>query len=35
MRFRALRDDTTATNILVKLAEEYLAKKPRKKKGTN
>ena len=33
LRLRAVRDDTTVTNILVKLADEYLAKKSRKKKG--
>jgi hypothetical protein len=33
LRLRAVHDDTTVTNIVVKLAEEYLAKKPRQKKG--
>jgi hypothetical protein len=34
LRLRAVRDDTTATNILVKLAEEHLAKKPKENKDT-
>ncbi|HEY3153462.1 MAG TPA: hypothetical protein VGK65_17520 [Candidatus Binatia bacterium] len=33
LRLRAVRDDTTVTNMVVKLAEQYLAQKPRHKKG--
>jgi hypothetical protein len=35
LRLRAVRDDTTVTNILVSLAEERLAKKPREKKSSD
>jgi hypothetical protein len=35
LRLRAVHDDTTVTNILVKLAQEYLVKKREDRKSTD
>lgn len=35
LRLRAVHDDTTVTNILVKLAQNYLSKRPKDRKSND